>query len=110
MSASNTIKSDIISKTHSEWVQNKPSVKSFMNDKLISILVDNDAEFNIINAGLLSELKSVNRNIKLRDKPWKYFCAYGSSITVQGVTTLDITIGTKKWRWILKLRSMFFPK
>ena len=39
-----------ISETHSGWAQNKPLVKSFINDKLISTLLDSGAESNIIDA------------------------------------------------------------
>ena len=56
-------------------------VKSFINDKSISTLVDSGAESNIIDAELLKELKSVNRNIKLRNKPVKFICANGFSMT-----------------------------
>ena len=76
-------------------------VKSFINDKWISTQVDSGAESNIIDAGLLKELKSVNRNIKLSNKPGKLVCANGFLMTIQGIRTIDIVIRTKKRWWIL---------
>ena len=47
----------LISENHSEWAQNKPLFKWFINDKSILTLVDSGAESNIIDAGLLKEFE-----------------------------------------------------